>query len=127
MKHAVVFGMIGIGVLLLLASGVWSSLRPGTSSWSTEKDQRLREVSDKMHLLTYKVANAESHPSMHGGPDLVKAKAELTSLVEENKALTDEFKGVQARPQTMSTLMKWSGISLALVGIIGWYAVNQSK
>lgn len=119
--------MIGIGVVLLLLSGVWSSMKPGTSSWTTEKDQRLAEVSDKMHLLTVKVVSAESRPSMHGGPDLIKAKEELKALVEENKNLSNEFKGIQASPGRMSTLMKWSGISLALVGIVGWYAISQSR
>jgi hypothetical protein len=127
MKTAVFFGMIAVGLLLLLASGVWNSLKPGTSSWTTEKDQRLSEVSDKMHLLSFKVANAEGRPSMHGGPDLPKAKAELAALVEENKKLTDEFRGIQGSPQKVSGLMKWSGIALTLIGIAGWYAVNQSR
>jgi hypothetical protein len=127
MKSAVVFGMIGVGVLLLFMSGVWSSLKPGTSSWTNEKDQQLSQASDKMHLLTAKIASAESHPSMHGGPDLPKAKAELAVLVEENKTLMNEFKGIQARPHTMSKFMKWSGISLTLVGLAGWYAVSQSR
>ena len=79
MKSIVVFGMIGLGVLLLLLSGVWSSMQVGTSAWTNEKDRRLSEASDKMHLLTAKIASAESHPSMHGGPDLPKAKAELAA------------------------------------------------
>ena len=64
---------------------------------------------------------------MHGGPDLIKSKAELASVVDECKSLTDEFKGIQARPRTMSKFMKWSGISLTLVGLAGWYAVSQSR
>jgi hypothetical protein len=27
----------------------------------------------------------------------------------------------------MSTVLKWSGLSLAVVGLIGWYAVSQSR
>ena len=127
MKSAVVFGMIGFGLLLLFLSGVWSSLQPGMSSWTNEKDLRLSEVSDKMHLLTAKIATAESRPSMHGGPDLPKAKAELAALVDENTKLMNEFKGIQAKPHTMSKIMKWTGISLTLVGIAGWYAVSQSQ
>ena len=119
--------MVGLGVLLLLMSGVWSSLQPGTSSWTNEKDQQLSQASDKMHLLTAKIASAESHPSMHGGPDLPKAKAELATLVEENKTLMNEFKGIQARPNSIARFMKWSGISLALIGIVAWYAVSQSR
>jgi len=127
MKTAIVFGMIGLGLFLLLVSGVWVALFPGTSSWTPEKEQRLTDVGNKMHLLRFKVGSAEANPSMHGGPDLPKAKAELAALVEENRVLMDEFKGIQASPHTVSKVMKWSGISLTLVGIIGWYAVNQSR
>ena len=127
MKSAVVLGMLGVGLLLLIAGGVWTSVFTGTSSWTQEKDNRLAEVGKRMHVLTFVVGNAEANPSMHGGPDLPKAKAELMALREENKALMEEFKGIQSRPQTMSKVMKWSGISLMLVGIAGWYAVNQSN
>ena len=127
MKSAVVFGMIGFGALLLLLSAVWSSLQPGTSAWTNEKDRQLSEVSDKMHILTAKIASAEGRPTMHGGPDLAKAKAELAVLVEENTKLMNEFKGIQSSPNTIAWFMKWSGISLAILGIIGWYAVNQSN
>jgi hypothetical protein len=102
-------------------------MQVGTSAWTNEKDRRLSEASDKMHLLTAKIASAESHPSMHGGPDLPKAKAELAAVTEETTTLMNEFKGVQAKPNTIAAIMKWSGISLALVGIVGWYAVSQSR
>jgi hypothetical protein len=127
MKSAVFFGFIGLGVLLLMGSGIFSTLQPGTSAWTPEKDQRLSQASDKMHLLTVQVTSAESRPKMHGGPDLAKAKAELESLRAETKTLMDEFKGIQARPNKMAKFMKWAGISLTLVGIVGWYAVNQSR
>jgi hypothetical protein len=127
MKSAVVFSLIGIGVLLLIGSGVFSTLQPGTSAWTTEKDQRLSQASDKMHLLTAQVTSAEARPKMHGGPDIAKAKVELEALRAETKTLMDEFKGIQARPNKMAKFMKWAGISLTLVGIVGWYAVNQSR
>ncbi len=128
MKSAIVFGMIGLGALLLVLSAAWSSLQPGTSSWTNEKDQELSKASDAMHLLTAKIASAESRPTnMHGGLDLPKAKADLAVLVEENKRLMGEFKGIQSKPNTIAWFMKWSGISLAILGIIGWYAVNQSN
>jgi hypothetical protein len=127
MKSAIVFGLIVFGLLLLLGSGVWATIFPGTSQWSDEKDQRLSEVGARMHVLRFTVGNGETRPNMHGGPDLIKAKAELESLKEEYKTLSDEFHGIQSRPHTVSKVMKWSGISLAVVGLIGWYAVNQSK
>jgi hypothetical protein len=99
----------------------------GTATWTTDKDQRLSEVGNRLHVLRFSIGSAEARPSMHGGPDLAKAKAELASLMEENKTLTEEFRGIQSRPHTVSKIMKWSGISMALVGIIAWYAANQAR
>lgn len=124
---SVFFCVIGIGLLLLFASAIWVSMAPGTSSWTQEKDQRLTQIGNRMHLLQFQVGNAESKPTTYGGIDLPKSKAELAGLKEENKQLMDEFKGIQAKPYRIATVMKWSGISLAIVGIVGWYAVNQSR
>jgi hypothetical protein len=123
----VFFGAIGIGLLLLVASAAWVALAPGSSNWTQEKEERLTKVGNRMHALQFQVGNAEANPSMHGGIDLPKAKIELAALKDENKELMDEFKGIQAKPYTISKFMKWTGISLALVGVVGWYAVNQSK
>ena len=91
------------------------------------KRPAIAQLSDKMHLLTAKIAIAEGTPSMHGGPDPLSPKLNSHPVVDQCKSLTDEFKGIQARPRTMSKFMKWSGISLTLVGLAGWYAVSQSR
>ena len=127
MKLAVVFCLIGLGFLLLIGSGLWVGMFPGTSSWTVEKDLRWNEVKSRIHVLRFTVGNGEARPSMHGGPDLAKAKAELESLLPENEQLSAEFQGIQAKPHTVSKILKWTGISLACVGLIGWYAVNQSR
>jgi hypothetical protein len=126
MKALIAYGLVGLGILLLALSAIWSKAAPGTSAWTIEKEERLSEVSKKMHSLTFSVGKAEAQPKMHGGPDILKQKAELEALRKENDELTSEFKGVQQAPQTMSRILKWSGISLAVLGIIGWYAVGQS-
>ncbi len=127
MKSAIVFSLIGLGLLLLLASGVWTTLFPGTSTWTDEKDQRMSTIGARLHVLRISVGNAEMNPKTHGGESYAKDKAELTALEEESKALKDEFNSIQSRPQIISKFMKWSGISLAILGMIGCYAVNQSK
>ncbi len=54
-------------------------------------------------------------------------KAEYEKLRVENDQLNADFKSATESPKTTSTILKWSGISIALVGIVGWYAVNQSR
>jgi len=127
MKHAIIFGLIGIGLLLLLASGMWLTIFPGTSSWTPEKEKRLGEVGARLHVLAFTVGNAEASPKMHGGPDLVRAKAELDSVRKENRELTAEFRGIQSSRDAIPKIFKWSGVSLAVIGVIGWYTVKQSR
>jgi hypothetical protein len=127
MKYVIVSGLIGGGLLLLLASGMWLTMFPGTSSWTPEKERRLGEVGERLHVLAFTVGNAEASPSMHRGHDLIKAKAELDSVRKENQELTAEFRGIQSRRDAIPKILKWSGVSLAVIGIIGWYAGNQSR
>ena len=122
MKSAIVFGVLGIGVFLLLLSTLWASLFPATSTWTDEKAIRSADVKAKMAYLGAIV----NSPNPRSAADQQKAKAEFDALVAENKQLNDEFTSAAETPQTVSKIMKWSGISLAIIGIIGWYAVSKS-
>lgn len=126
MKSGVVFGLIGIGFLLLILSGFWTTFFPGTSTWTPEKAARWAEVKDRLHNLSFLVNNPK-RVSMHSGPDLGKAKEEFEKLNAEGDKLKAEFNTAHDRPETMSKILKWAGIVLAAVGVCGWYAVNQSR
>jgi hypothetical protein len=124
MKSAA-FGVIALGFLLLCLSGLWTTIFNGAATWTPEKAQRSSEVKSKLHNMSF-VLNAPS-PQMHGGQDLGQMKAEYEQLKKENEALNAEFTSAADTPKTVSTILKWSGISLAAVGLIGYYAVNQSR
>jgi len=126
MKSMVVFGVIGLGLLMLILSGIWPTLFPGTSIWTEEKAARWAVVKDKLHNLAFIVDDSKP-VKMHGGPDIAKAKAEFEQLDAEGKQLKADFSRAHDRPQTVSKVLKWAGLSLAVVGVIGWYAVNQQR
>ena len=125
MKSAIMIGLIGLGILMFMLSAIWVSMFPGTASWTPEKETRLSEVSDRLHVLTFTVGSAEARPKMHGGPDLLKAKKELEDVKKEYAELSADFRGIQKSPHTITRILRWSGISMAVVGIIGWYATKQ--
>jgi hypothetical protein len=127
MKITAVFGAIALGFVLLALGAFWQSVFTGEASWTPEKEERWSEVKKQLHVLAFTVGNAESRPRMHGGPDLAKSKAELKALKEENEKLTQEFNGIRQKPGTVSKILKWSGIGLAVIGLIGWYAVKQTE
>jgi hypothetical protein len=125
MKVAIVFGMVAIGFLLFALSFAWASMFPGTSRWTAEKAQRSSEIKGKMHNLAF-IVNAPN-PKLHAGQDLGQLKAEYEQLRKENEQLNAEFESAYNSPRTTATALKWTGLSLAILGIIGWYAVKQTS
>jgi hypothetical protein len=122
MKTAV-YGAIALGFLLLAASGLWSTLFPATSSWTPEKGTRWGQVKDRLNNLSFIVHRPAS---MHRGPDLGPLKAEYEALQREHEQLKSEFESAAIRPNKIAKVLKWTGISLAIVGIVGWYAEKDS-
>jgi hypothetical protein len=119
MKPAII-GLLVLGLLLFVASGLWSTMFPVTNSWTPEKSKQLANAKDRLTNIGFIVNNPK-------GRDTSALKAELAQLTEDDARLTAEFQSAYDRPNTISKFLKWSGISLALVGIIGWYAVNQQR
>jgi hypothetical protein len=118
-------GLTGLGLLFLLLSGVWTTIFSGRSTWTQEKSARQAEVTGKIHNLAF-VVNVPN-PKMHGGQDAGQLKAELEQLKKERDTLAAEFTSAAETPQTVSKVLKWSGLSLAIIGLIAWYAVSQSR
>jgi hypothetical protein len=127
MKSTIALGITGLGLFLLVLSFVWVSMFSGQSAFTKEKSDRWSEVKNRLHNLAFIVNAPPGTIKMHSGPDIGQAKAEYDQLKIENAQLAAEFSGVYDTPRTLATVLKWSGLSLAIVGLIGWYAVSQSR
>jgi hypothetical protein len=125
MKSSIFVGLVGVGFLLFAVSALWSTLFPAAARWTPEKAQRSADVKVKLHNMSF-IVNAPK-PNLQRGEDLGKLKAEYEELRKENDQLNADFTSAAETPQTVSKIFKWSGISLAVVGLIGWYAVSQSR
>jgi hypothetical protein len=125
MKSAIVTAITGIGIFLFLLSAMWSTIFPPTSRWTNEKANRFHDVKAKLHNLSF-VVDAPK-PNLQRGQDLGQMKAEYNQLLKEKAELDAEYTSVADTPKTVAKFLKWSGLSLAIVGIIGWYAVSQSR
>ena len=63
---------------------------------------------------------------MHRGSDTGTLKAEFDQLMTENEQLNAEFQTAYDRPNSVAKVLKWTGISMTIVGLIGWYATKNA-
>jgi hypothetical protein len=123
MKSAVL-GAILLGFALILVSVVWSTLFPPTRSWTPEKASRLSEVKAKINELSFAINSPKNR--IYNGRDPAAVKAEYDKLNAEFEELKSAFESAAVTPNSVSAVLKWAGIALAVVGVVGYFAVNQS-
>jgi hypothetical protein len=119
-------GALGLGLLLLLLSAAWTSIFSASAQWTPAKEEQTQKIKARLHSLSFVVDNPK-YVSTHSASETGKTKAEFEALKQENDQLNAEFSSAYNTPRTTAKVLQWSGISLAAVGIIGWYAANQSK
>jgi hypothetical protein len=126
MKFAISFCLIAVGFILLIISGFWVAWFPGTSTWTMEKNERYADVKDRMHNLGFMLNDVNVRSNMHSGNDRGTVKQEFDTLKKEYDELSSEFMSAHDSPRTVATVLKWSGIGLAALGLVGYYAAKQS-
>jgi len=109
---------LGLGVLLLLASFLWSSLFPATASWTEAKNGRMVELQNEAHKLLYLAERARSRPQIDG-PSPEEARAKFEEAKAELDTLKAEFEGIRDSPQTIATYLQWAGSVAILLGGVG--------
>jgi hypothetical protein len=123
MKAPILVGMMVLGFAMFALSFAWATMFPGTSNWTPEKENRATEIKGKLYSLA-SVVNAPN-PRLHAGQDLGQLKAEYDQLKTQAEQLDAELKAAYTSPRTTSSILKWTGLSLAVIGLIGFYAVQQ--
>jgi hypothetical protein len=124
MKPVITLGAVALGFALLVVSSVWGKLFPPTQTWTLQKAERMSEVKVRINDVGAMLYKATQR--IHAGSDPGPIQAEYNELTKEFDKLKSEFESATQRPQTTSTVLKWTGISLAVLGLVGWYAVKDS-
>lgn len=125
MKSTIAVSVLGIGLLFLVFGLIWTALFPARASWTAEKASRMSQVSGELNNLSAKLYAAQNRT--YGGPDPGTLKAEYDRLMSEHEQLKVDFETAAERPNTIARFFKWAGLSLAAIGVIGWYAAKQSE
>jgi len=117
---------IGLGLVLLLLSVLWPVLFPATRTWTDEKSRRLKELSGKTQYAVGKLEYAKSKPNMLGGESPAVLQQKADELMQELEGLQNEFASAKDSPQTISTVLKWSGVGTMALGVIGYLATKDA-
>ena len=107
-----------LGVVFLLVSLIWGLLFPASRSWTTEKNNRMSELSVKGHLLGGELDAAQRRPNMHGGRSAAEIEAEYKQVSAELTQLREEFENKRDSPKTMASYLRWSGVAFVIAGAI---------
>jgi hypothetical protein len=120
-------GLIGLGIVLFLLSGLWTTVFNGRSTWTDEKAKRMGEIRNRMSTLGFLVDRKDTPGDAQGAQAKAAAVKEAEELRRERAALASDYSSAHDAPLLVAKVLKWSGISVALVGITGWYAVAQKR
>ena len=117
---------IVIGLLFLVASAVWPVMFPATRTWTDAKSRRLKEIGAEEQALVGKIEYLRHRPSMTSGenPAVMKERAEV--LRAEREALQADLTAATEGPAMAKAILKWTGISVLVLGVIGHLAAKDA-
>jgi hypothetical protein len=118
MKSILSLTAIILGMLLMLVSATWVLMFPPTRSWTQDKSEQLSELGSETNRLKFAIVEAKNNPSMHSGQNPAELQQQYDEVREEYDVLHQEFLNASQRPQNMSTVLRWSGIALIIVGAV---------
>jgi hypothetical protein len=134
------FAAILVGLVLLAFSTIASSIFNGRSMWTEELANRRTSNQQRIFGLQAQLiarksggsAALQSHASPEdvpaaAGKDSAALQADLDALKAQQQTLNDQFNAAHNRPSKFGGALRWSGIILAALGILGWYAANQQN
>lgn len=124
--RAAALGAMALGIVLVLLSVAWTTIFPSSAKWTPDKEAHWQKVKGRMHSLSFVISDPKQADARRG-QDAMSAKAEFDKLKLEDDELRAQFSSAYDTPRTTSTILKWSGLSIAAVGVVGWYAANQSR
>lgn len=124
MKSNLVVAAIVAGLLMVVLSLFWVKLFPGNSSWTPEKAAEWAEVKDRLHNLSFIVNAPPGREPSRRQMDMAAVRNEYDQVKERSEQLKAEFTSAYDSPRTMSTVLKWTGLAIVAVGVVGGFAIR---
>lgn len=118
MKAPFGLGAVVLGFSLVALSLVWGLVFPAEDNWTPERAKEMSALSDEVHTLMFKAAQAKERPNMVQGGNPAAIIADYKDKSDRLDALKLELENIKDSPQTSAKYMRWAGITLVLVGAV---------
>ncbi|BBO32779.1 hypothetical protein PLANPX_2391 [Lacipirellula parvula] len=105
----------------MAASLLWGTIFPAERSWTEEKSQRMTELGTQAHQLGGARDSARRRPNMHGR-SVSEIDSEYQKVTAELEQLRVEFEEQRDAPKRVSGVLRWLGIAIIVIGVVGNYA-----
>src|SRR5215470_3007116 len=101
--------LIGLGIVLFLLSGLWTTIFNGRSTWTDEKAKRMGEIRNRMSTLGFLVEQTVAPGDAQGAQAKAAAVKEAEELRNERAALAQDYSSAHDTPLFVARILKWSG------------------
>jgi hypothetical protein len=114
--------LLVIGLVLIALSVAWPKLSNGSPSWSDEKAESYQAASAELHQLSMQMAGTPAEDQTRARQDA------LAAAHTKYAALRAELDEARSRPARIATILRYSGILLAMVGtLLLWTAREKTS
>lgn len=118
-------GLIAVGLGLLGLSYAWNVVVPQKAVWSTEQAKENADAAASLHEMTHVAGHSDiSNDSDQKKQQMKDQLAQAKQRFNDSRSSLDRARAVR---QTTASVLRWSGIFLAGVGIIRFLAIRADQ
>jgi multidrug resistance efflux pump len=117
---------MGVGLILLLSSFLWPHLLKDDWVWDEMQAQEHASAAANLHQMTHEAAEIQVDERRSEAAK-EQAAAELKAAQNRYEGSRQKLERARASRQTATTALRWLGVALLVVGLVGYMAVREEK
>lgn len=125
MKKVILPAALTIGVALLLISFVLPSLTSRKPTLGEEEYARLEELEDKIVDMYIQIERIKARTGGNEAPQ--ERNIAMQQAIEERDVLKAKLEGGMQGPGTLATVLRYAGIAVLGIGVLGHFAMGESR
>lgn len=124
MKQVAPLVLLAIGLVLVVASLLWSTLFSGGPVLAEDEYARLEELEEKVVKMYQQIESVKARTGDQRKAE--EASVGYNKAIEERDALRSKLESGVAQPNSTANTMRYAGIGLLVVGVIASLVLKPS-